>query len=706
MRIDDKGEKIMNLMNLRRLRLLTVFAFAFLLCPAAEAQSARRLTTTLLPLSPQQTLVDGSFWIQSKPGKDITLKFDLSGLPAGIDEDDFKCTLRLGAQTIVYKPKDKKENPYTGSRRIVINGESDQKQLLVLNFPDDNAKVATASTPELSKTVYGRYSSAGDKTISLRLFSTTADASSLFYSTSTPNAPPSNLPRLVIEYTLDAPSLLEAMSWPEHQQNPEHTGRSVLKPYESPAGFRLQRIDLPKIDGASGTAAVVDYPLIYQGNLYVVEKVSNKNYLLILDFKGNKLKQREIGTGTIQRSPVISRNGIFYIVTKPQLEDTVTKPQLVGYDLNRDGAAPFSWNIPGDDQPGKLAPYTDLTIGNDGSLFFALREKGTNYIYGLTSDLKPFLKAGPFSTEKYRISTVTVSSDGKRVFAETARGPIVIDITNPKDEVPKGKEKDDQYYHVPIAGPLETRAPLQKPEPPRGIMIFSDFLGHASDGADISGYSAVPKPIWNLPGNLLPQPVLGSNGLVYFLRDGKLHSHPYDKVGDSTISVGEKLSATSNLVMDGANNIYFWQSGILQGYRPATNDLFTATDLPELKQRPGKDKDDKDNKDEPEQFVRLMVGPDGTLWANNSGADFLYAFKPTYAKPDLTLTPAQLKQDGNADTPRIYRTTGTLTVVDAVSDPPTLAAGTKTLLQAQEGIAFGKNFGVEKGATLLCRTGF
>jgi len=686
------GEKTM---NLRKPLLLTIFVAALCFCPALNAQGARRLTTTLLPLPPTEKLVKNELWIQSKPREEITMRFDLSGLPAGIERKDFTCTLRLSAENIGYEPEG---NRHVGSDSITISVEADGQSIAPMEFPDPKTKAQsmTATTEELADAVYSKYDSA-DKIVSFRLFTETANASSLFYSTSTPNAPPSNLPRLVIEYALDSPSLLEAMSWPQRQQNPEHTGRSVLKPFENPAGFKPQTIALPRIDGVDGTVALVDYPLIWQGNLYVVEHVSNKNYLLTLDFRGNKLNQREIESGTIQRSPVISRNGIFYMVTESR---------LAAYDLNRDGEKPTSWNLGSDQQPGKLAAYTDLTIGNDGSLFFALKEKGGNYIYGLTSDLKPFLKTGPFSTETYRISTVTVSADGKRIFARTARGPIVIDITNPREELPQGKEKIDQYYHVPIAGPIEPKAATQKgkPEPPKGIMIFSDFLGHAKEGADISGYSAALKPIWSLPGKLLPQPVLGSNGLVYFLRDGKLHSHPYDEVGgkvaDGTISGDAKLGATSNLVMDGANNIYFWQSRVLHGYKPTGEDLLTAKDLPELKPRPG------ESKDEPEQFLRLMVGPDGTLWTNNSNADFLYAFQPTYAKPDLTLTPAQLKQDGNADTPRVYRTTGTLTVVDTVSDPPTFAAGTKTLLQAQEGIAFGKNFSVEKGATLLCRTGF
>jgi hypothetical protein len=90
-----------------------------------------------------------------------------------------------------------------------------------------------------------------------------------------------------------------------------------------------------------------------------------------------------------------------------------------------------------------------------------------------------------------------------------------------------------------------------------------------------------------------------------------------------------------------------------------------------------------------------MLGPDGTLWANNKSGSALYAFKPTFAEADVTL-----KQE-NIQTKTVYRATGSLAVGSLK-----LKDGTQILLQAQQQISFKSGFAVQKGAELLCRTGF
>lgn len=97
----------------------------------------------------------------------------------------------------------------------------------------------------------------------------------------------------------------------------------------------------------------------------------------------------------------------------------------------------------------------------------------------------------------------------------------------------------------------------------------------------------------------------------------------------------------------------------------------------------------------PEQFIRLMLGPDGTLWANNKLGSALYAFKPSFAEPNPTI------KEKDISTNTVYRATGTLTVGSLK-----LETGTQILLQAQQSISFARGFTVQKGAELLCRTGF
>jgi hypothetical protein len=110
----------------------------------------------------------------------------------------------------------------------------------------------------------------------------------------------------------------------------------------------------------------------------------------------------------------------------------------------------------------------------------------------------------------------------------------------------------------------------------------------------------------------------------------------------------------------------------------------------------------------PEQFIRLMLGPDGTLWANNKSGNTLFAFIPRYAESNLTLRQNDIK------TQTVYRATGRpdengktdKTGKIAFESNVIIGKGTKILLQAQKRISFPKNFTVKKGASLLCRTGF
>jgi hypothetical protein len=117
-------------------------------------------------------------------------------------------------------------------------------------------------------------------------------------------------------------------------------------------------------------------------------------------------------------------------------------------------------------------------------------------------------------------------------------------------------------------------------------------------------------------------------------------------------------------VMDGANDVYFWNHGALYGYSPFGGALFT----------PGKNLGVVEDRLEtgPQKFIRLMMGPDGTAWANNKNGSALYAFEPVYADEEVTLTAKDMA------TQTAYRATGKLAVAEG---DVTLKVGTTTLLQ-------------------------
>ena len=660
---------------------------ALLVMIPAPAQSATQLTRTLLPVKESGATAENYLWAQSSPGKAIFLQFDLNALPSGLPKTAFtRCTLRLVARNVVYQPSD---DPNTGAQKVIVKGwladdamtrAVGTKSIIALSTISKAQPVALKASDSLLSAVSEAYTSE-KKLLSLALVTETNKASSLFYSTKQSGDAPSNIPRLVIEYTPGSPSLLETLGWPQHQQNPEHTGRSEWIPFKNPSGFTLATIELQK-------GSIADYPLIHRGNLYIVHKVEAADFLVALDFKGKELWRKDIGTGVVQRSPVISRNGIFYVVTENS---------IAGYDLNRSGQQVAVYPQQGN-LPGSLSAYTDLTMGNDGSLFLALKEGDANYLYGFTPDLKPFLKSGPFSTGQEKISTITVSPEGRTIFFQTPKGAVTIDITDPAKERIVALKQDNvppwEYYHTPVAGPAG------------GVMVFSDFTSSANKG-NVWAYTPDEKRIWNAPGTLIPQPVLGSNGGVYYLQNGALQRHQYDRLGKGEDPVGKGLNTTSNMVMDGADNVYFWDNGYLYGYSSSGKSLFDKADFtngPELEKKRSTDPEEVSAGKKaprvaasmgPEQFIRLMAGPDGTLWANNKNGSTLFAFTPNVAEQGLELTQQDMK------TRTVYRTSGTLTVGAVTLEP-----GSQMLFQARKGMAFSRGFRVQNGASLLCRTGF
>lgn len=590
---------------------------------SAQADGKRQFTMTLLPVqektdAPQPAKDpsdNGLLSIQNNPARDVYLQFDLSKLPDSLQEADIvNCTLRLVAPDSgvnLYSVEGKLANdnltPLTkepGNNTVSLSfipADKSRPKPVAINKADKDAK--------LKKAVYGEYS--GDKIITLRLYTTNHKSRGWFYSRSNTGSNPSNTPRLVITYYAEPPGEIEASSWPQHQQNPEHTGRIPWKPAKDPKGFDLKEVTLPPVDGDK-KATVVDYPLIYRGNIYLISKEegSGKNYLLGLDFNGKKLWECPIVYGTVQHSPAISRDGIIYVVTEKEIAAyDLTKPEK----CSQSDKALYSYPL-----SGKLSVYTDLTVGNDGSVFLALNKEDNNYIYGFTRSLEPFLKAGPFGKGKDKISTVTVSADGRKIFAQNPAGAIVIDVADPSDkrEITIGAPPAIpwEYYHVPVSGPEGN------------VMVFSDFTDQMNkNGGNIWGYAPPKLPIWHAQGRLFAQPVLGSNNRVYYIQDGRLQGHVYNKRDEANvISSEDGLSSSSNLVMDSSDNIYFWNNGKLYGFKPDGQKLFEPISFAAASKKAPAREEIKG----PERFVRLMMGPDGTLWANNKNGRELFAFKP------------------------------------------------------------------------------
>ena len=642
------------------------------------------VTTTLLPAQfdskPVSHNQEKQLWIRNNPRNDVFLQFDLSRLPEGLSREDFlNCTLRLVASDVTYDPGDGKNAGFPTplivgeSAELDFTGNATSASIVALStLSDTNSEknriaINRKASDKLTTALFNGYNSP-DKKISLRLLSKSGKASVLFYAPGAED--PTNIPRLVIEYQSRPQSLLETLSWPQYQHDPEHSGQNPWRPSRTPTGFSLKTIPV------KGNGSIASYPLLYRGNLYLVYTELNTNNLVALNFKGEELWRTPIGKGTVQRSPAISRTGIFYVLWEDK---------LAGYDLGLKGKKVGSYSMDKIDSFSmekltKLDTFTDLTVGNDGSLSMAVKQGDLNYIYGLTPDLQVFLKAGPFGKGQERMSTVSVSMEGRNIFAQNPEGALVVNIADPsiirKVNLPASLSASEAYYHTPVAGRE------------KGIMLFANYSDTASKGT-VWGVSAALKPIWDSDSSIsLPtQPVLSNDGKVYFIQDGVLKGHAYDQIGKPeaiTLNDGEiNLNSTSNLVVDGADNVYFWDNGTLWGIDTHAGKAF-PTKI-----------NTKDSITGPQKFLRLMLGPDGTLWANNNNGNELFAFKPSYASGDLTLEQKDIK------TQTVYRTQNDLRVGSV-----NVKAGTQLLFQAGNSIRLDKGFTVQKGASLLIRTDF
>jgi hypothetical protein len=640
--------------------------------PLLYGQSAvHTVTTTLLPMENGDAIKAEGFEIQTTPKIAATLTFDLGRLPTGPEVPAFsRCTLRIVASEVVANTNRRD----TGSKQVLVNGyvpkpkdpsKPEDPSVVALsritaNEDKQNVQpIAEGYGSSLCKAIHDAYVTAGKK-FSISLATGTHNGSSIFYSLSKASSGDefSRLPRLVIEYTSPPQPFLDSLSWNQRQHDSQHTGRNSWKPFEAPSGFTKEQITLP--------GRIADYPLIYRGNLYLIYNDGVNNQLRCLDFSAKRtLWEANIGREAVERPPVIGPDGLMYVVTKGK---------IAAYDLNRTGAEVSSFALSGE---RKLTPGTDMTVGNDGSLFLALQEKsGVNYLLGFTSKLVPFIRSTPYS----QLSTITMSTTGDKIFAQTPEGAAILDIANPKERTVLPFVGED-YYNVPVAGPAG------------GAMVFSTF-NNDNRGRIWSYLDPVKK--WQIPDTDKPedntspsQPVLGENERIYFFMGGQLHNKPLIVTGkpnheDPKPAAPAPCGVGSNLVMDGGDNIYFWcKEGILRGYKADTSELFAPISVPG-----------------PGQFLRLQLGPDGTIWANGNN-DVLYVLKPTYAKTNLTVKPEDIK------THTVYRTTGDLTVAaDVTVSSKDKEAPMEVLFEAKGSISFAKGFSVKKNASLICRTGF
>lgn len=719
---------------------------------AAAAPCERQTTTTLLPVS-ASTAVDerGSLLLQENRAKngvlslesDVTLEFDLLGaLPQGLaPEDLLAATLSLVARGDLSKgvtvtgeataraPAGGAAEPVPFCMRRVVPGEASADRACP-SMPDQRERADLArDLPLLCEPDPGeparllaaaRGAFKPGSRLVVRLSTRTSGAKLRLHGPA--DADPTNAPRLVVEYCLGRPTPPETMSWAQSQHDPEHSGRSAWAGSGDwpPRGYDLVRIEPARL--AHG-GSIEDRPLLHRGNLHVIYSHQSVLHLLALDPNGTERWHANLGVGTVQSPPAIGRNGALYLATEER---------IAVFDLN---ALAIPRHVPPGDDPAPEPTHvlelagqavvagTDLTVGDDGSLFVALKSGDQVYLHGLQrgpqGKLRPFLKLGPLATGGARVSTSTLTADGRWLAIDTPAGARFVDLRLPARrrsvcEDDTGVAPSSIEFRVPVAGPAAPDGAAEGPP-----IVFADLT------RGVRATSCTGEEWWKASGTPA-QPALGQGGVVYVLQgralwrrgcDGRLRRVEVATITPPSASVasswtaGERTAATSNLVLDGADRVYFWDRGTLRGYamgadprsvRPLAvrfqrdpDSPSAGKDLPAPAGVPARLVARRTTVDAgPEKNLQLMIGPDGTIWANNQGEPRLYAFIP--------------RLDGVVKTPR-FLASGTCYRAAAKLEVPADALvpkGARVLLQAGASVSLSKKFTVAKGGSVLVRTGF
>ena len=615
-------------MTLKRLvvLILVLHIAAFVLAIPAFAQ--RRITTTLLPVKAESTpggvgdilkiSANGSDPIQSTSSAVLT--FDPRGIPQQATIN--KATLRLVGKTNTTNPQ---------LVRVTVDAQQDSMGQWTA-VPGES--VFSATSDSLRQVVATRVQA--QQTIALRLTSKSRLSDWDYYALSDTAYPSSSKPRLIVEYELPA---------------------NLDVPFESYAPTRTSWRFFPaptqvKIKPFLSSVTIISNPAFYQGqgDVYLFGKPTSQETLLY----------GLSSAGAVRLSiPIPVVPGSYALATETGLLYSVGENRIVLYDLKKQGL-----KTKGVDAPD-LKLSVPPTLGADGSLYFV--RSGYGYVYGLNPDQQEIWRyPAEERTGAATVSRITLSPDAQRyAYTLTRRdNKNALVRINTADGSAEPATLSDKF--------TEFRRPIVVKGPEQDYVVVAAYS--QSDGT-LSVYSG-GEVRWEKSGPV-SQPIVDRDGKrVFAVQNGQLQA--YDILNREVVctSAETALEATSNLVLDGEENLYFWNNGTLLCYQNSCQFLFRQPlgDLP------------KD--------LELLFAPDGTLYARTA-AQQLFSLTPVGNLSELTLEQAQVQ-------------TNTIYSAEAVrvANNVRVSKEMRLVLKAEKTISFNPGFSVEQGARLRCQIGF
>lgn len=415
-------------------------------------------------------------------------------------------------------------------------------------------------------------------------------------------------------------------------------------------------------------AAIISNPVFYDGTMYLFAQPSSQE---------TKLYALRLGGGNLWEPKALSiRPGSHAMVSPAGRLYSIGEDRVVLYDLKQAGAE--IRNVP----LANFKPALRPILGEDGSLY----AMPPGALFGFNPDLQEMWRYPGAKTDMPDASRVVLSPDAGRyaymlakrgtatqlVRLETATGNATVSGLPVIDVTKAGKTSTENLDlgFTSYTRPVVTKGPEQ------------DYVFYGASTAQ-SGYLLAysgNEVVWWRNG-LVSQPIVNRDGNVVAVQSGKLHVYAQLNGTDdgtdkkSCVSTESGLDATSNLVLDGDDNVYFWSNGDLKGF--TKNCLrFVSRKLDGL----------------PKQ-LELLFAPDGTLFARTE-TNALYTLILMPRDRMLAITQDKIQAD---------------TIYNAESikagDDVHIPVGTNVVFKAQKQMAFGRGFSVKPGATLRCQVG-
>lgn len=404
-------------------------------------------------------------------------------------------------------------------------------------------------------------------------------------------------PRLVIEYKLPATT--------QNLWDPETATRTSNKLFVSVSktAYWVAPVD-PRI-------SILCNPVFYRQDMYLFGKWnsegSNPSEQDLFEFtSGGTFTGLHLHPQRYRKLVQDVPDGPHALISNDGRVYVLGKGSIVLYDANHfDKPAgrpmsPSDWDIKaqGKVTVDGLKVVDPPSLGADGSLYFV--RSGFGYVYGMNPELQELWRyPAQDGAGAEKISPITLSPEAQHAYFLTRRGKenkfVTIDATDGSATVIPLDEKFTDF-----------RRPLVAKRPKQDYVIVSAYS--ENDGT-LDLYSGGNR-LWHYSG-AVSQPVMTADGeTIFVVQKGHFRKYATASGASSCVSK-EETAATSNLVIDGDQNVFFWNNGRFMVFRGTDCALLFNQQLSGL----------------PEN-LDLMFSPNGTLFARIKANNTLKAIRP------------------------------------------------------------------------------